>query len=460
MENIDKIRKQTDVIILYVLTKGLRHIDELKQIIDEKFSEIKTGTLYAVISKLKTQKYIAETRASSIDGSRRKYFSLTKEGEKLFNEKYLNVFDDVEIPYSTFQPQNSWQTKTVKSVENKSNLNFEAEISLITSDNQVNEDLIKETNTVDYLANETSSQNYLDLIKTADFSFDDIDFSKIENSTKNVEEIKENNSNYVEILSTEQVQTKKILNKEMKEEPTFTQQNLFDDKEEKESIKSHENVDFDSIISSEFDYSAVLNKLFPKNNLQQKNNLQEVDNNEETQEEIQITAVNNTWNDAYELAEKDGIKIRTSSDTNRYQGNKILINKLLLFTSIITFFLASFEYLIFNMFLGIPLSINTYSKVAIIFGIIVLITLTIYLLYPKYALKDLPKLSNCLEIALIIAIATLVICFAISAIIEIDFNNIVQVYNVILFPTIISLNIPLFFIIEYSISKLDVFQTI
>ena len=28
----------------------------------------------------------------------------------------------------------------------------------------------------------------------------------------------------------------------------------------------HENVDFDSIISSEFDYSAVLNKLFPKNN--------------------------------------------------------------------------------------------------------------------------------------------------------------------------------------------------
>ena len=86
--------------------------------------------------------------------------------------------------------------------------------------------------------------------------------------------------------------------------------------------------------------------------------------------------------------------------------------------------------------------------------------LAIYLMYPKHSIKELPRFSNCFEIAIILTIATLIICFAISAIMQIDYSNINEVFNVILFPTLISINIPLFFVFEYSIYKLDIFQTI
>ena len=105
MENLEKTRNQTDGLILYILSKGLRHIDELKQIIDEKFSTVKIGTLYSIITRLKTQKYITETRASSVDGSRRKYFSLTDLGRKVYEEKYSTAFSNVEVLDSSFVPE-------------------------------------------------------------------------------------------------------------------------------------------------------------------------------------------------------------------------------------------------------------------------------------------------------------------------------------------------------------------
>ena len=77
MGNHEILKGQTDGIILFILSKSNRHTDELKQIIDEKFSTVKIGTLYSVITRLKTQKLISEYRASSLDGSRRKYYQLT-----------------------------------------------------------------------------------------------------------------------------------------------------------------------------------------------------------------------------------------------------------------------------------------------------------------------------------------------------------------------------------------------
>ena len=77
MESNEKFRGQTDGIILFILSKGERHADELKVIIDEYFAGVKIGTLYSIIARLKTQNLISEYRASSINGSRRKYFKLT-----------------------------------------------------------------------------------------------------------------------------------------------------------------------------------------------------------------------------------------------------------------------------------------------------------------------------------------------------------------------------------------------
>ena len=97
MELNEKYRGQKDGIILFILSKGERHADELKIIIDEYFSGVKIGTLYSIIARLKTQNLISEYRASSIDGSRRKYFKLTDKGLKAFNENYSEFFVDCTV---------------------------------------------------------------------------------------------------------------------------------------------------------------------------------------------------------------------------------------------------------------------------------------------------------------------------------------------------------------------------
>ena len=97
MGNHEILKGQTDGIILFILSKANRHTDELKQIIDEKFAIVKIGTLYSIITRLKNQKLINEYRASSIDGSRRKYYQLTDLGKKVFEEKYKDLFNDIYI---------------------------------------------------------------------------------------------------------------------------------------------------------------------------------------------------------------------------------------------------------------------------------------------------------------------------------------------------------------------------
>ena len=98
MENYNKFKGQTDGVVLYVIKNKKVNTDELKAIIDDVFFEIKVGTLYSVLNRLKTKKAIDEFRISSKDGFRRKVYNLTKTGEKLFEKEYNYLFDQVVFP--------------------------------------------------------------------------------------------------------------------------------------------------------------------------------------------------------------------------------------------------------------------------------------------------------------------------------------------------------------------------
>ena len=47
----------------------------------------------------------------------------------------------------------------------------------------------------------------------------------------------------------------------------------------------------------------------------------------------------------------------------------------------------------------------------------------------------------------------------IAAIREIDFKNMAEIFNSLILPSATSLSIPLFFIVQYLLSKLDFFQS-
>ncbi len=437
MGNTELNKGQTDGIILFILSKGNRHTDELKQIIDEKFSTVKIGTIYSIISRLKLQKLITEYRASSIDGSRRKYYQLTEMGLRIFNDKYFDSFKNVylEEAVETIAPSFNYKEE-VK----------EAETITETFDN-IDE---KASNYAQYI-NDTNSED-----------LNNIDFSAFEGETSALND--ETSILDKEVTQNETIDSS-VKNKPFTDnfipylQPTI-QPNMEDDVEL--SNNSVIDKDYDSVINPQYDYKSVLDKLYPKPKAEKVEIFEE---NYDTNETINPTTNLETktdWNDVYQLAERDGIKIRVSSDTNRYQGSKILISKLTAVTSCITLAIVLIAYLLLTAIFsssGVKFKASQFFSLFAIFGIISGVSLIAYLFMPHKQIKDLPRFINVFEITLIITISTIIIAFATSAIVEIDYKNMVQVFDNLILPTVMSFSLPLFFIIQYLLSKLEYFQS-
>ncbi len=410
----ENLRGQTNSIILFILLNGDRHTDELKEIIDEKFSTVKIGTLYSVISRMKTQGQITEYRASSNDGSRRKYYKITEQGKKLFFDEYYDLFDGITLP----------EKQEPKEEESKLEILDE------------NEEL--------YL-------KYIKKAETAD-AYGDIDFSSVPIEEP---EIKAN---------------KPIIEPEVQISTPLSQ---FDEKDD-DAIEP-KGVDYDSVVSSEYEYKSVLHKLFPKFNSYSDNyydeyaftkreidiqptNTVEVD----VKNEIQETQEVHTFDTIYDLSEKENIKIRTSGDTNRYQGTKILANKLRFHSAILLLVVAVLEYLLTSFIFSGTVAFNgaTLVRIAVIFGAFAVIMGIIYALRYNHTVKDLPKFINSIELAIIVTIGTVIISLCIASINGINMYNFSEVYNAILLPSIMSMNLPLYVAIVHFLSKLDIYQSI
>lgn len=409
----ENLRGQTNSIILFILLNGDRHTDELKEIIDEKFSTVKIGTLYSVISRMKTQGQITEYRASSNDGSRRKYYKITEQGKKLFFDEYYDLFDGITLP-----------EKQVQKIE-------EPKVEIPDE----NEEL--------YL-------KYIKKAETAD-AYGDIDFSSVP------------------------LEEPKIVAEEPKIEPEIqnsTPLSIFDN--EDDNIIESNGVDYDSVVSSEFEYKSILNKLFPKSNF---NTDKYFDDYSFTKSEIDVQPTQHieiedksdiqdnqefhTFDTIYDLSEKENIKIRTSSDTNRYQGTKILANKLRFHCAILLLIIAVLEYLLTTFILSdVAFDSGTLIKIAVIFGAFTVVMGIIYALRYNHTVKDLPKFINSIELAIIVTIGTVIISLCIASINGINMYNFSEVYSSILLPSIMSINLPLYVAIVHFLSKLDIYQSI
>ena len=133
-----------------------------------------------------------------------------------------------------------------------------------------------------------------------------------------------------------------------------------------------------------------------------------------------------------------------------------------MFTSLITLGLSIITYLILvGIFAssGVKFNVTQFITLGAIFGVITIVFLIVFAISPHNKIKDLPKFINTIEIALIITISTIIICFAISAINEIDFKSMPAIFNNLILPSVTSLSIPVFFIAQYLLSKLEYFQS-
>lgn len=407
MENNEKFRGQTNGVILFVLLSGDRHTDELKEIIDEKFSLVKIGTLYSIIARMKNQGHISEYRASSNDGSRRKYYKITELGKSYFDEQFSHLFIDVE---PIFVEKNEPKNEEIDSPINFEENSFEEEEDVYLKYIKKTEELIE---------NEEEP----------------VDFSAVE-EPKN-EEIAPTVSNLID------------------DAPLFVDYN---------DVSYEKEVDLDSVVSSNYEYKSVLSKLFPKSKVVDSVPFDKIQNTQEENANDSSVQQENTTDleSLFEISERENIKIRTSVDTNRYQGARILVSKLRFHTAILTFILAVLEFLIASFALSGSSKFNStaFITVLIIFGSVVILTGVIYAIKYNYSVKDLPKLINSIEIAIILAIGIVIVSICIASIGGIDLYDFSQVFSSIILPTLMATNIPVYVLISHFLSKLDFYQAI
>ena len=173
-----------------------------------------------------------------------------------------------------------------------------------------------------------------------------------------------------------------------------------------------------------------------------------------TSAEPVIPTVDGTdFSDLYAMAEREGFKIKTSYNTNKYLGNQILLNKLNLHGSFLFFILILLEALVLNFALGTILNWDISVKL-IILGVLTafpLICLLFYLLSPKRVVPEISSFKDAMGIALLITIqaSILIICFALFM--SVDFNNFKELATFIVLPFILVLNIPLYYILKYAL---------
>lgn len=159
------------------------------------------------------------------------------------------------------------------------------------------------------------------------------------------------------------------------------------------------------------------------------------------------------FSDLYAMAEREGFKIKTSYNTNKYLGNQILLNKLNLHGSFLFFILILLEALVLNFALGTILNWDISVKL-IILGCLTafpLVCLLFYILSPKRVVPEISSFKDAIGIALLITIQASILIVCVALFMSVDFNNFKELTTFIVLPFILALNIPLYFILKYAL---------
>ena len=159
------------------------------------------------------------------------------------------------------------------------------------------------------------------------------------------------------------------------------------------------------------------------------------------------------FSDLYAMANREGFKIRTSYSTNKFVGNQILLNKLISHSSLVFFIILALECLILNFALSSILNWKLEVKLIILgaLAIFPLFASIVYLINSKRSVYEIASFKDAMSVALIITFQLAIIILCVALFVSVDFNNFKEVTTYILLPFILAINIPVYFILKYSL---------
>lgn len=159
------------------------------------------------------------------------------------------------------------------------------------------------------------------------------------------------------------------------------------------------------------------------------------------------------FSDLYAMAKREGFKIKTSSNTNKFSGKRILINKLNCVSALTSYMLLFVEMLILNVCLSDILGWQPNTKIIIAASTAAFpfLMLLIFAFNRNRKVKEISPFKDAIEISIIATFQITIIILCVALFVSVDFGDFKSVCEFVLLPFILTVNIPIFFIIKYAL---------
>lgn len=434
----DLIRGHIDTIILHTLLDGDKHAQQIIDTVEEKSNkqyQLNQATLYSSLKRLESSGYVKSYWFDS-EGGRRKYIKITDKGiafvnENLSNWSFSRAIIDKLINYEEAVQNNavvlnnnktndlprqegiqkaSSQQKIVFIRQDNDKSTFPASYKFVSEENKPQQQETEQTNV---------KKNNVEYVSVAKLERNEKDY----NEQKNEEDVKEINfrtilSGLIQASATENQEIKALQKEELKPNVEAVPEPV------SKQLKFNETISDVNVIKREM-----------------KNYGGKID-----------------FSDIVLNVEKEGFKVRVSAKNSSKPQGKVYSNKLLFFSSLLIFIFTVAEYFLLSSSVqGELLS----SNVAVIFGVAAAaFPITSGIIYAKNARKTIPKCVGGEKLLTggIIVFNLLLISFALNFILGVDLYDKLKLTRYLLLPCVVSMDILLFFIIEFVFSRLSFFK--
>ena len=157
------------------------------------------------------------------------------------------------------------------------------------------------------------------------------------------------------------------------------------------------------------------------------------------------------YSDIKNLAKMEGFTIRVASNTTKNKLNAILVNKLVAISALIFYAFCLVEIALLGYFTSAAakLTMTPFWIFASVLALFPVFALIVYFVDPKRKVANIATMKSVIELCIVIMLNLVLIMIVISIFAEVDFSSKEQLLKFVLYPSVIILNIPIYFIIKY-----------
>ena len=510
----EMLRGNLDTIILLSLSDSDKHSNQIKDFVEARSGGkfiLKQGTFYSCLQRIVKQGYVTEYRTTDEDGVRRKFFQLTEKGKSYIDENINSwsfskqVIDmmissedgavaDEPAVHAAAADEAPYVVEPIKDapVEEKESDKLEDFLKERTSAEPEPIAKEKEIASIDYTQAETFFSN-----EAQEKAYKKDDFEQLSFDSRPVEEPVDTKPE--PIVREEIVEEKIVAEKpqEKRAEPIAAEVKKEAPAPIRPTVTKEDSDDFGAS-DSNVDYRTVLEGIFPSSKPGYKRDSREMtyeegvnveeffkDDDKKSAAKKTPSAKKQTkvikpepekrakpveaapdksssfydFSDIQNLADEEGFKIRVSSNENKKDIGRILINKLNFYSSLIIFGIFFLEAILLFAITG-PVADLNFVPYLIFIGLCAIFPLVngiIYFISPDKKTRQIAPFKSSIELIIIICLNLLLIDVVCCVLTSMDFSSYKELIRYLFYPIVIIATIPFYVVFRYLLLEKNKF---